>query len=307
MQALWRTLILCGAALGLVLWGLPLLHPYVRRPNDFFQVMDRKLADQAHVASPRVLLVGGSNLVFGLSSAELERCLGRPVYNLAFSAELGIPFMARVAEACARPGDVVLFSPEYGVGTGSCRAFAMLSLESPRSAKLLNLSLNDRIRVAVFKAQITGGMMVEKWLLRQVPASDVYRADGYDRFGDLVSHANKGPQDFALHPPAEPDPPACKQAVAQLVAVARQQGFKVLHLPPAYSESGYRQDSTAALARFAWVQAAGMQAVCRPEAMIFADSFFYDTPYHTLRSGARLRARRVARMLLPALGKPCHD
>lgn len=299
MQALWRTLMICVAGLGLVLWGLPMSYKYVRRPNDFYQVMDRKLADQARVASPRVLLVGGSNLVFGLSSAELERCLRRPVYNLGFSAELGIPFMARVAEACARPGDLVLFSPEYGVGSGGGRAFAMLSLESPQSAKLLDLSLNDRIRMAVFRAQITGGMMVEKWLLRQVPTSDVYRADGYDRYGDLVSHARKPTQDFDLHPPAEPDPPASQKAVAQMLATAQERGFTVLHLPPAYSERGYRQDSAAAHARFVWMAAAGMQAVCSPEAMIFADSFFYDTPYHMLRSGAQSRAVRTAVFLSP--------
>ena len=307
MHPLWRTLLLSAVTISLLWGGLPLLHGWVRRPNDFFQVMDRKLADQARVPSPRVLMVGGSNLVFGLSSAELERCLGRPVYNLAFSAELGLPFMARVAEACARRGDVVLFSPEYGVGTGGYRAFAMLSLESPRAAQLLDLSLNDRIRVAAQKAQITGGLLVEKWLLGQVPASDVYRADGYDRYGDLVSHARKQTQDFDLHPPAEPDPPACYDAVARLLATARQREFTVLHLPPVYACKGYRQDSAAAHARFAWMAAAGMQAVCRPEAMIFADSFFYDTPYHTLRSGARLRARRVAQLLNHALGTPCHD
>ncbi len=67
----------------------------------------------AQQPAPRVVFVGGSNLAFGLDSAEIERSLGYGVVNMGLDLSLGLDFMLREIEPFLARGDVVVISPEY--------------------------------------------------------------------------------------------------------------------------------------------------------------------------------------------------
>jgi hypothetical protein len=75
----------------------------------------RHMADQA--ASPRLLLVGGSATLFGLSAKEIEAQTGCHTINLGTHAALGTSYILRLAEQTARPGDTVLLVLEYELYT----------------------------------------------------------------------------------------------------------------------------------------------------------------------------------------------
>ena len=84
----------------------------VDRSNYFGATIDKHaLLDATPVA--RIILVGGSNLTFGMDSPRLSAALERPVVNLSLHAALGLPFLLAEALAVARPGDVVVVSLEY--------------------------------------------------------------------------------------------------------------------------------------------------------------------------------------------------
>lgn len=62
---------------------------------------------------PSLILIGGSNLIFGMDSSILEQEIGLPTINTGLHAGLGLQFFLDMAEKYARPGDVILLSPEY--------------------------------------------------------------------------------------------------------------------------------------------------------------------------------------------------
>ena len=67
--------------------------------------------------SPRLVLVGGSGLAFGIDSPTLEQALGGrySVVNMGLHAGLGLDFMLNEALDGLREGDVVVLSPEYDI------------------------------------------------------------------------------------------------------------------------------------------------------------------------------------------------
>lgn len=72
-------------------------------------------AESTH--EPQLLLVGDSNLVFGIDSAEIEKELGIPVVNMGLHAGLGNEFLLKIAEFYAEPGDTVVVSlVRYNIG-----------------------------------------------------------------------------------------------------------------------------------------------------------------------------------------------
>lgn len=77
-----------------------------------------KQARLAAVASPKVVILAGSNAWFGLDSGLLEEAWGAPTVNLAVNAALGLRYILASAEPDLEPGDLVLMPLEYPLYAG---------------------------------------------------------------------------------------------------------------------------------------------------------------------------------------------
>lgn len=73
----------------------------------------KKLARVKEMPGERLIFVGGSNLLYGLNSPEIEKCLGRPVVNMGHHAGLGLCYQMAAVMPHLHQGDVVVLSPEY--------------------------------------------------------------------------------------------------------------------------------------------------------------------------------------------------
>lgn len=65
--------------------------------------------------SPRVLIVAGSNALFGIDSNVVERILGRKVINLATHGALGLDFLSLKLEQQSRPDEIVVLPLEHDI------------------------------------------------------------------------------------------------------------------------------------------------------------------------------------------------
>src|SRR5687768_14997237 len=63
--------------------------------------------------SPKIILVGGSNLAFGIDSKMMQDSLRMPVVNMGLYAKLGLKYMLAQVQPYIGPGDVVVVVPEY--------------------------------------------------------------------------------------------------------------------------------------------------------------------------------------------------
>jgi hypothetical protein len=62
----------------------------------------------------KVILIGGSNLLFGIDPYAIESGIGRKVVSLARVRTDGVENMLKLADRIYRPGDVIVFCLEYG-------------------------------------------------------------------------------------------------------------------------------------------------------------------------------------------------
>lgn len=74
--------------------------------------LDKRQLLENHAAGS-ILLVGGSNLVFGMDSAHLREVTGKPVINTALHAGLGLRYMINSVLPHVKENDVVVLSLEY--------------------------------------------------------------------------------------------------------------------------------------------------------------------------------------------------
>src|SRR5689334_19236212 len=76
-------------------------------------IMRAKLDVADSLPSPKILLVGGSNVRFGFSAEQIERDTRVPAVNLALSADLGVDYLLYLTRSVAKPGDTVVMALEY--------------------------------------------------------------------------------------------------------------------------------------------------------------------------------------------------
>lgn len=88
-------------------------------PRDVFQesyqsVIQDKYENLINEQNPKIILVGGSNLAFGIDEKLLSEKTGYPVVNMGLHAGFGGLFNSEIAKANIQEGDIVLLGYEYG-------------------------------------------------------------------------------------------------------------------------------------------------------------------------------------------------
>lgn len=102
----------------LMLMAIPLfwaatLGRYERAENWLSDVYFAKEHRASEINRPKLLVIAGSNALFGFDSYTLESLIGRPVMNLATHAALPLNFHIQMALKYAKPSDIVLMPLEF--------------------------------------------------------------------------------------------------------------------------------------------------------------------------------------------------
>lgn len=102
--------------LGLVVWALMILGQ-VSKPTKSSQwvwdVTQKKEYYAATLQSKKVVLVSGSNALFGIDSSMLSAALGMPVVNYAVNAGIGLPSILMQSQRIIKTDDIVILPLEY--------------------------------------------------------------------------------------------------------------------------------------------------------------------------------------------------
>ena len=279
-----------------------------------------KRARAADLSGPKVVLLAGSNVLFGIDSGLLESAWGRPVVNFGVNAALGLDYILRSAEPYLNAGDLVLMPLEYPLYQGDGRPSAQL-LDHVVGQDLdywRRLPLHER---AGFIARLSAARLFAG-LRRQpdplAPGAGIYGGNHLDVRGDYThndperltpeertaveaAHAAARVKIHAYGRDDRPNAPGWRRLRAfQRRLQAR--GVTLWLAPPTLMEQpSYRTDPRehryyATLAER--VRARGLSFFCDPHAFMYPPEDFFDTPYH-LTATARTRHTRALTQCLP--------
>lgn len=233
------------------------------------------------LASPRLVLVGGSNVAFGIESGLFQDSLRYNVHNAALSAGMGLRYiMGQVVERL-RDGDVVVIMPEYqhfygeayGVDEVLSQSIMYVGLSSLNGLNVQQL-LNF---VAGVPKAVVGNVVA---LFRPMSREDVYSSLGLNQFGDVDAHYGMVSKSFQpMVVDGEIDYDYVDEFSSQ-VSKLRADGHTVYIFPPVMIQSVYDQNQGKIDALAAELCLRGVGFEVAPTAMLQPDSLAYDTPYH---------------------------
>jgi hypothetical protein len=305
----YRPRLMPAICIAVVVQIILLLMPPMPDDTAYLASINDKDKRLSEIPGPRVLLIGGSNLTFGVDSVELQRQLGIPVLNQSLCSPIGLRFMLRHVGSKIHPGDIVVISPEYShfgeLQDGSTELTEML-WTFPQGLKYLsmeNASALVQSLTGIFQHKIT---FWQKFGIRPNGEDSVYRRSGFNGHGDLISHLQiddhkKIANDFQCN--FLSDSPEVWSPTINILAQFNHhcklhQAQVVLAYPPIPTSS-----CTAPVIK----KIGGLSAVIREKAgisylsdlkhSVYPNSEFFMTLYHLASKGRAERTRQLAQEL----------
>lgn len=264
--------------------------PHARKSLLFGSIEKDSLLD--HVPSPRIVLVGGSNLSFGINSQLIKDSLGLNPVNTGITAALGLKFMLDNVVSHVKKGDIILLIPEYPLLTedydfGSEELLRM-TLEVDRSKlRLLNITQDLKILPFLPKYALSKFVPSEYWKSREDP---VYGLHSFNRYGDTYTHW--GLPRRLIRTEKLTDAPINEDAVEGIRrfrdSVESRHAIFLLSYCCLQDISYYRMEPVIKKIEQAYLKN-GFQVLGTPERYRMPDSLTFNTPYHLNKQGADYR------------------
>ena len=105
-------LLLPFVVVGVIAFGLPSQYD-----KTFLGELSDKYDRLNALDEPKIVVIGGSSVAFGLNSAMIEEYTGMPVVNFGLYASLGTKAMIDLSKSNINKGDIVLIAPEMDAQT----------------------------------------------------------------------------------------------------------------------------------------------------------------------------------------------
>jgi hypothetical protein len=274
-------------------------------------------------APRKIVFVGGSNLAFGLDSAEIERATGSHVVNMGMNGYFGVRLMLEEVKYALRSPDIVVIALEYDSFfkpvDGTPADLFMVVKAHPRAFDFL--SPKQRVSVVeavpyvaqqkILRRMRTGIDSIKEGLggktagiefsatgaqsFRLVNAIETLQ--GFNEYGDLTSHlkiawpfeTDDGMNLTALSIDREVVP-----LLQDFTRKMNERGVTVAISYTSTSEGFYRRhkqriDELHALL----TRSPPLLVPSPPTDFVFREELFFDTVYHTNARGRLVRTRKI--------------
>jgi len=275
-------------------------------PNHYFAGSRIQLDLLNNTPAPRIILIGGSNVSFGIDAELMQRRLGIPVINDGLHAGLGVTPL-RELQQYLQPGDVVILSLEYqlfssqDVMNGDITFLSdwieyspdrIQYLSSPWRdapalyATMLQRKVNRQVNIYLF-----GGSLAE---LRSVFIGTKYNANG-----DFIGHlqqASMPPRKISFEPyPVSKIQEEIFIFLQHFQQAAREKGAEVYFEAPASRESNCETTGFTSLANFfkQFEKRSSIPVLTPLDELCLPDKYFFDTAYHLNAEGRQVRTERL--------------
>ena len=283
----------------------------VRVPKDVFSpTFQDKYDALRNTDGPRLILLGGSSMAYGIDEEYLEELTGLPVVNMGLYGGLGNLFQTQLVKSDFHEGDIVILGYEYNWIDAD--SFSKLLVDTVMSGIDHRI---DMYRVIPLRniPEVIGYLpsyYSEKKAYAKNPGDDVHHTL-FDRAGRLTE-ARPGSKitDYAnqtdLHNPVSmEDVTISRESIRYLKAFrayADKKKAKLFFTAPPFLEDAVQGDRNAFdLLPELEETSIGIPFISTPSDYLFPADQMYDTVYHCNDDGARIRTERLADDLLKEL------
>ncbi len=251
------------------------------------------------LSSPKIVLVGGSNLPFGIKSEMIEEAIGLPVADMGLHAGLGMNFILSEVEENIHQGDVVIVSLEYH----HFLSRTMYNGEDVLAALLFDVNRDciSYVKFGQWMALIPNICLYASKKLINISTQkvdgfeDLFTRESFNKYGDETAHYG---QPSTVH---SGDKPAlgmtiCNKSIQRLVRfrnLVEEKGATFMLIACPYPEPQFWKDEESIEKIVEVVNNKGLVFLVNPKECLFPDSLMFNSYFHLSENGATMRTEQL--------------
>jgi len=252
--------------------------------------------------SPKMVLVGGSNIAFGLDSTKTRQAFGLPVVNMGLHSGLGLKFMLDQVKPYINKNDIVVIVPEYSQYVGDSFYGDEALLEVVMITKDWSaLGYIPALKIPNIALRLN--RIIFSYYNEHVNSDSIYSRNSFNSDGDLTAHLALPNVKFSIDYKALPAD-INQKAIRYLynfIATNADHGITTLILYPCLARSYYhRQAATIAKIAGAFSNN-GIHVLSSAQDFVYDDDLFFNTHYHLNAQGRSLHTEKTIQALKVAL------
>lgn len=319
-RGLVRLVLGCATLAILVCVAMLAVLVFIPDSNDYAKAARLKEQRLRQLPGNRIVLIGGSNLAFGIDSHLMETLSGCAVVNMGMNGYLGVRYMLEEAKAGLRKGDVAVIALEYDnfVKAVDGAPFDLLWIAKTNPGAMRYMTARQRFDVV---ASIPPAVRAKVNRLADVAVQRIYTGvageggagddsqelilgveslAGFNQSGDLVSHLDvQWPyqREQGLDLTALPVDPELSPLLRDFAEQMRSEGVDVVLSYTPLIREFYLQhrDAIARIDSLVRAELDGIASVpSPPESFVYDGDRFFDTVYHVNRIGRESRSTHLA-------------
>jgi hypothetical protein len=260
-----------------------------------------------NTSGPRIILVGGSNLSFGINSAEIEKQTGYHVINAAIQGSYGMRFDINHVKEYIKKGDVVILSSEYrnffGSGRNGDKVLLYVLFDTYPEARK-DISVSHWLHLSQFFPKYT----VEKFnsffkhYLMPVEGKEenvVYMRNSFNEYGDAVTHWNMKPLPFGSY--KSPNGEFSYESlglIKNFESECEKKGARLFVTFPCLQKASYDIMETKIEFMYKKLKETDLKLLGNPIRYEVEDSLLYNTAYHLNKKGVDIRTELLIQDLI---------
>ncbi len=285
-----------------------------------FTVLGDKHRILEQASSPKMIITGGSNVLFGVDGEKIGRKFNMKVVNMGLCLMFPLPYLFEEVKDTIKSGDIVVLSPEYSLYSTDMENLSIMRniLEGyPRAIEWIlrsnSCSLEEKGRV-LFHLRTLGLQKLEYAFkhIRQIvsgrcrwtygkPNSGllVLNSKNLDSCGDLTWHLTQPiPRDgmerkISIRVPKQIDDHTASE-INKFGEYCRAKGAEFVLIPPSIPDTMYKR-SKISIDRLVIESRKRLTVpiLASPERYAFSDSMIFGGHYHLDKIGRELRSQRM--------------
>ncbi len=258
--------------------------------------------------SPRLIMVGGSNLSFGINSQRIKDALNLNPINTGIHAAIGLKYMMDDVLDHIKPGDLVVISPEYhqfyGDMTYGHNELLRIVVDVDRES-LNNLNRKQWLKILPhFPKFSLSKLKPSEYFFQQDKENEVYERRAFNEYGDVDLHWSRPPKKFEPYGLSHDN---FNETVIQYMLDFQenviQKGAKLYVTFPGYQEASFEKGKKGISKIKQKLIDNNFILLGSPERYKIPNNMTYDTPYHLNKEGVELRTQKLIEDLSQVLNK----
>jgi hypothetical protein len=276
-----------------ILFSLP---PTPRATTAYLSVASKKDSLLLNEPSPRIIFIGGSNLVFGLNCQMIKDSLTLNPVNAAIHASVGVKYMLENMLQYVKKGDIIVFIPEYQhfyKDWNWCSEELLRIILDTNKSNVKLLSLKQIFHCIPFVGNFVFSKF-ERFSYVKMNDSDIYSIYAFNQYGDSYLHWNMQRQNTVTPLAAlalEKYNPQVMMEIKKYSQKIREKGASLLISYPGYQDISFLNSEEAIKKIEQEYIASGFTVLGTPERYQMPDSVLYDSSYHLIKAGVDYRTK----------------